>query len=210
MTQPSKNGRKTIRVVIAEDQVMVLGALAALLEIEDDIGVVAQSRNGKEALAAVLEHQPDVFITDIEMPGMTGLDVAGELKRRHTGTRVIILTTFARAGYLRRSLEAGASGYLLKDMPAQQLAEAVRRVHQGLRVIDPELATEAWAEPDPLTDRERQVLRLAGEGRASGDIAVELKLSEGTVRNYLSEAISKLGATNRVEAARIARAKGWL
>jgi len=210
MTPPAKNGRKPIRVVIAEDQVMVLGALAALLEIEGDIGVVAQSRNGKEALAAVLEHKPDVFITDIEMPEMTGLDVAGELKRRHTGTRVIILTTFARAGYLRRSLEAGASGYLLKDMPAQELAEAVRRVHQGLRVIDPELATEAWAEPDPLTDRERQVLRLAGEGRASGDIAVELKLSEGTVRNYLSEAISKLGATNRVEAARIARAKGWL
>ena len=210
MTPPPKNGRKTIRVVIAEDQVMVLGALAALLEIEGDIGVVAQSRNGKEALAAVLEHKPDVFITDIEMPEMTGLDVAGELKRRHIGTRVIILTTFARAGYLRRSLEAGASGYLLKDMPARELAEAVRRVHQGLRVIDPELATEAWAEPDPLTDRERQVLRLAGEGRASGDIAVELKLSEGTVRNYLSEAISKLGATNRVEAARIARAKGWL
>ncbi len=210
MTPPSKDGRKPIRVVIAEDQIMVLGALAALLEIEGDIGVVAQSRNGKEALAAVLEHKPDVFITDIEMPEMTGLDVAGELKRRHTGTRVIILTTFARAGYLRRSLEAGASGYLLKDMPAKDLAEAVRRVHQGLRVIDPELATEAWAEPDPLTDRERQVLRLAGEGRASGDIAVELKLSEGTVRNYLSEAISKLGASNRVEAARIARAKGWL
>ena len=210
MNPPSKNGRKPIRVVIAEDQVMVLGALAALLEIEGDIGVVAQSRNGKEALAAVLEHKPDVFITDIEMPEMTGLDVASELKRRHIGTRVIILTTFARAGYLRRSLEAGASGYLLKDMPAKELAEAVRRVHQGLRVIDPELATEAWAEPDPLTDRERQVLRLAGEGRASGDIADDLKLSEGTVRNYLSEAISKLGAANRVEAARIARAKGWL
>lgn len=210
MPPPSKNGRKLIHVVLAEDQVMVLGALAALLEIEGDIRVVAQARNGKEALVAVLEHKPDVFITDIEMPEMTGLDVAVELKRRHTGTRVIILTTFARAGYLRRSLEAGASGYLLKDMPAKDLAEAVRRVHQGLRVIDPELATEAWAEPDPLTDRERQVLRLAGEGRASGDIAVELKLSEGTVRNYLSEAISKLGATNRVEAARTARAKGWL
>ena len=143
---------------------MVLGALAALLEIEGDISVVARSRNGKEALQAVLEHKPDVFITDIEMPEMTGLDVAGELKRRRTGTRVIILTTFARAGYLRRALEAGASGYLLKDMRAEELAEAVRRVQQGLRVIDPELATEAWAEPDPLTDRERQVLRLAGDG----------------------------------------------
>lgn len=189
---------------------MVLGALAALLEIEGDINVAAQSRNGKEALKAVLENNPDVFITDIEMPEMTGLDVAAELKRRHLRTRVIILTTFARAGYLRRALEAGASGYLLKDMRAEQLADAVRRVNQGLRVIDPELATEAWAEPDPLTDRERQVLRLAGEGIASGDIADRLNLSEGTVRNYLSEAISKLGAGNRVEAARIARTKGWL
>jgi two-component system response regulator DesR len=144
------------------------------------------------------------------MPEMTGLDVAAELKRRRLPVRVIILTTFARAGYLRRALEAGALGYLLKDRPASELADAVRRVHQGLRVVDPELATEAWGEVDPLTDRERQVLRLAGEGKASGDIAGELSLSEGTVRNYLSEAISKLGAANRVEAARIARTKGWL
>jgi len=207
---PVKEAKKTIRVVIAEDQGMVLGALAALLEIEGDIGVVGRARNGKEALATVLAQKPEVFITDIEMPGMTGLEVAQELQRRHTGTRVIIVTTFARAGYLRRALEAGASGYLLKDARAEELADAVRRVHQGLRVIDPELAAEAWAEPDPLTDRERQVLRLAGEGRASGDIATDLGLSEGTVRNYLSEAISKLGAANRVEAARIARAKGWL
>jgi two-component system response regulator DesR len=205
-----KDVRKTIRVIIAEDQGMVLGALAALLEIEGDISVVGRARNGKEALHEVLTHKPDVFITDIEMPEMTGLDVAAELKRRRTGTRVIILTTFARAGYLRRALDAGASGYLLKDMRAEELADAVRRVQQGLRVIDPELATEAWGEPDPLTDRERQVLRLAGDGKASGDIAVDLNLSEGTVRNYLSEAISKLGASNRVEAARIARTKGWL
>ncbi|MBZ5705212.1 MAG: response regulator transcription factor [Acidobacteriia bacterium] len=189
---------------------MVLGALAALLEIEGDIAVVGQLRNGKEALAAVLTQKPDVFITDIEMPEMTGLDVAAELKRRRTGTRVIILTTFARAGYLRRALEAGASGYLLKDMRAQELADAVRRVQRGLRVIDPELAAEAWVEPDPLTDRERQVLRLAGDGMSSTDIAGELGLSEGTVRNYLSEAISKMGASNRVEAARLARTKGWL
>lgn len=210
MNPTVKTARKLIRVVIAEDQGMVLGALAALLEIEGDIGVVARSHNGKEALQAVLEHKPEVLITDIEMPEMTGLDVAAELKRRRASTRVIILTTFARAGYLRRALEAGASGYLLKDMRAEELAEAVRRVHQGLRVIDPELATEAWAEADPLTDRERQVLRLAGDGKASGDIASDLGLSEGTVRNYLSEAISKLGANNRVEAARIARTKGWL
>ena len=210
MNPSVKDARKTIRVAIAEDQGMVLGALAALLEIEGDISVVARARNGKEALQAVLTHKPDVFITDIEMPEMTGLDVAAELKRARTGTRVIILTTFARAGYLRRALEAGALGYLLKDMRAEQLADAVRRVNQGLRVVDPELAAEAWAEPDPLTDRERQVLRLAGEGKASGDIASDLSLSEGTVRNYLSEAISKLGAANRIEAARIARAKGWL
>lgn len=210
MNPSVKDARKTIRVIIAEDQGMVLGALAALLEIEGDISVVARARNGKEALREVLAQKPDVFITDIEMPELTGLDVAAELKRRRVGTRVIILTTFARAGYLRRALDAGASGYLLKDMRAEELADAVRRVQQGLRVIDPELATEAWGEPDPLTDRERQVLRLAGDGMASGDIAIALNLSEGTVRNYLSEAISKLGAGNRVEAARIARTKGWL
>jgi len=206
----AKENRKTIRVILAEDQGMVLGALAALLEIEGDISVVAQVRNGKEALEAVLTHKPDVLITDIEMPLMTGLDTAAELKRRRASTRVIILTTFARAGYLRRAMEAGALGYLLKDMRAEELAEAVRRVQQGLRVIHRDLALEAWAEMDPLTDRERQVLRLAGEGMQSGDIAAELGLSEGTVRNYLSEAISKIGASNRVEASRIARTKGWL
>jgi len=206
----SKPAAKGIRVGIAEDQGMVLGALAALLEIEGDIAVIFQARNGKEALAEVLAKKPDVFITDIEMPEMTGLEVAMELRRRKTGTRVIILTTFARSGYLRRALEAGASGYLLKDMRAEELADAVRRVRQGLRVIDPELATESWVEPDPLTDRERQVLRLAGDGVTSAEIADQLSLSEGTVRNYLSEAISKLGAGNRIEAARIARTKGWL
>ena len=206
----SKPAAKGIRVGIAEDQGMVLGALAALLEIEGDIAVIFQARNGKEALAEVLAKKPDVFITDIEMPEMTGLEVAMELRRRKTGTRVIILTTFARSGYLRRALEAGASGYLLKDMRAEELADAVRRVRQGLRVIDPELATESWVEPDPLTDRERQVLRLAADGVTSAEIADQLSLSEGTVRNYLSEAISKLGAGNRIEAARIARTKGWL
>jgi two-component system, NarL family, response regulator DesR len=205
-----KGGKRAVRVAIAEDQGMVLGALAALLEIEGDISVVSRSDNGKAALEAVLAQRPDVFITDIEMPQMTGLEVAAELKRRRAPVRVIILTTFARAGYLRRALEAGASGYLLKDMKAEALADAVRRVQQGLRVIDPELAAEAWVEPDPLTDRERQVLRLAGEGMASSDIGDQLNLSEGTVRNYLSEAISKLGASNRVEAARMARTKGWL
>src|SRR5438876_9289330 len=149
---------------------MVLGALATLLEIEGDITVVARARNGADALTAVLTHKPDIFLTDIEMPEMSGLDVAAELKRRRSSTRVIILTTFARAGYLRRAMDAGARGYVLKDRPAKELADAVRRVHRGLRVVDPELAAEAWGDPDPLTDRERQVLRMAGDGAASSDI----------------------------------------
>lgn len=200
----------SIRVVIAEDQGMVLGALAALLALDGDIQVVAQERNGREALAAVLAQQPDVLISDIEMPEMTGLELAAEIHARSLVTRVIILTTFARTGYLRRAMDAGVRGYVLKDRPANELADAVRRVHQGLRVVDPELAAEAWGDADPLTDRERQVLRLAGDGAATLDIATKLHLSEGTVRNYLSEAISKLGAANRVEAARLARSRGWL
>jgi two-component system response regulator DesR len=199
-----------IRVLIAEDQGMVLGALAALLELEPDIEVVGRARDGREALEMVAKTRPDVVLTDIEMPRMTGLELAAELKRQGDPARVVILTTFARSGYLRRALEAGAAGYLLKDAPSERLAEAVRRVHQGLRAVDPELAAAAWDEPDPLTDRERQVLRLAGEGMSSSRISAELHLSEGTIRNYLSEAISKLGAENRVEAARIARQKGWL
>ncbi|HKW74343.1 MAG TPA: response regulator transcription factor [Terriglobales bacterium] len=200
----------SISVVIAEDQGMVLGALAALLEIERDVRVVGQAKNGREALQLALKQSPQVVLTDIEMPEMTGLELATEIKRRGLASRVIILTTFARPGYLRRAMQAGAAGYLLKDSPAAALADAIRRVAAGQRVIAPELATEAWSEEDPLTDRERQVLRLAAEGSTGMEIAAALRLSEGTVRNYLSEAISKLGAGNRVEAARIARVKGWL
>jgi len=199
-----------IRVAIAEDQSMVLGALAALLEIERDITVVAKAGDGMEALILCREERPDVLLTDIEMPRMTGLDLANAIRDEKLATRVIILTTFARSGYLRRALDAGVSGYMLKDSPSEQLANAIRRVSQGGRVIDPELATEAWGDADPLTDRERQVLRMAGEGKTGAQIAGELNLSEGTVRNYLSEAINKLDAGNRVEAARIAREKGWL
>jgi two-component system response regulator DesR len=199
-----------IRVVVAEDQAMVLGALAALLEIQSDIEVVGRALDGQEALALVAAHAPDVLLTDIEMPRMTGLEVAAEISRRKLPTRVIILTTFARAGYLRRALDASASGYLLKDSPAEDLANAVRRVHAGGRAIDPKLAREAWTERDPLSERERQVLRHAGEGATSAAIAAALGLTEGTVRNYLSDAIAKLGATNRIEAARAAREKGWL
>jgi two-component system response regulator DesR len=200
-------------VVIAEDQAMVRGALAALLEIERDIEVVGTAPNGREALHLVGALRPDVLLTDIEMPEMSGLELAATVRSSggpSGATRVVILTTFARPGYLRRALDAGASGYVLKDAPSSRLADAIRRVHAGGRAIDAELAVEAWGETDPLTDRERQVLRLAGEGRNGPDIAQELHLSEGTVRNYLSDAITKVRGKNRVDAARIARAKGWL
>ncbi len=200
----------SIRVVIAEDQAMVRGALAALLSIDGAIEVAGQAQNGREALDLAAALLPDVLLTDIEMPELTGLEVAAEIKRRKLPVRVAILTTFARAGYLRRALDAGVSGYLLKDAPSSILADAIRRIKAGARVIDPDLAAEAWTDADPLTDRERQVLRYAGEGASSAEIAGRLRLSEGTVRNYLSEAISKLGASNRTDAARIARQKGWL
>ncbi len=200
-----------LKAVLAEDQTMVRGALAALLELEPDIRVIGQAANGREAYRLVQSLQPDVLVTDIEMPEMTGLELAAALKQVDSKTRIVILTTFARPGYLRRALDAGARGYLLKDRPASELAEAVRRVHAGLRAIDPELAAEAWtADADPLSDRERGILQRAGDGRSSAEIAAELRLSEGTVRNYLSEAIAKLGAANRTDAARIARARGWL
>jgi two-component system response regulator DesR len=204
-------GPKLIRILLAEDQTMLRGALAALLELEPGMEVVAQASNGREAQRLEREHRPDVVVTDIEMPEMTGLELAALLKDSGSTARVLILTTFARPGYLRRALDAGARGYLLKDRPATELAEAIRRIHAGLRAVDPALAAEAWsADEDPLSDRERQILQRAGDGRSSAEIAVELRLSEGTVRNYLSEAIAKLGAANRVDAARIARSKGWL
>jgi two-component system response regulator DesR len=199
-----------IRVVVAEDQALVLGALAALIGTEPGLTVVAQARDGAAALAAVTAERADVLVTDIEMPELTGLEVAAEIQRRRLACRVVIVTTFARAGYLRRALDAGASGYLLKAGPAEDLANAIRRVHGGGRVIAPELAQEAWREADPLTDRERHVLRLAADGATSGRIAARLGIADGTVRNHLSSAIAKVGGTNRIEAARIARDKGWL
>jgi two-component system, NarL family, response regulator DesR len=194
---------RKIRIVLAEDQAMVLGALAALLELEDDFAVVGRATNGEEALKLIAELAPDVVLTDIEMPGSTGLDLATALKAGPSPSpAVVILTTFARPGYLRRALDVGVRGYLLKDAPSDQLAAAVRQVA--------ELATAAWGAVDPLTDRERQVLRLAAKGLSTSRMAEELHLSEGTVRNYLSEAIGKTGASNRTEAARIAGRQGWL
>jgi two-component system response regulator DesR len=200
-----------IRVLIAEDQAMVRGALASLLALEDDIDVVAQVGRGDEVLAAARAHDPDVALLDIEMPGRDGIAAAAELRLNLPGTRALMLTTFGRPGYLRRAIESGASGFLLKDAPAAQLAEAVREVHAGRRVIDPGLAAAAIADGvSPLTERERDVLVAAGEHGTAAEIAAHLFLAEGTVRNYLSVAIRKVGARNRGEAIQIAREKGWL
>lgn len=198
------------RIVLAEDQTLLLGALASLLELEDDIEVVGRARDGDEARQMIESARPDLLLTDIEMPGSTGLDLAEWVRAHAPETAVVILTTFARPGYLRRALEAGVRGYLLKETPAEQLADSIRRIRAGQRVIDPELALTAFDSSDPLTDRERQVLKLAGEGLGNAGIARRLHLAEGTVRNYLSEAIGKLQADNRIEAYRIARDQGWL
>lgn len=199
-----------IRVMIAEDQAMVRGALAALLNLEQDIDVVGTASDGDSAWREVQRLLPDVLVTDIEMPGLSGLELAQRVQRHALPVKVVIVTTFARPGFLRRALDAGVNGYLLKDAPAEQLAEALRQVHRGGRAIDPQLALQVWDEADPLNDRERQVLRLAGDGMSTGDIATHLQLSSGTVRNYLSEAIGKLGVANRIEAYRLARQRGWL
>lgn len=199
-----------IRVLLAEDQAMVRGALTALLSLETDIEVVGAAADGEAAWRDLQRLAPDLLVTDIEMPGLTGLELAQRIQRHALATKVVIVTTFARAGFLRRALDAGVCGYLLKDAPAEELAEALRKVQRGGRAIDPQLALEAWSEADPLNDRERQVLRLAGEGQSAGEIAGQLNLSQGTVRNYLSEAIGKLGVGNRIEAYRLARQKGWL
>ncbi|MFJ4902306.1 response regulator [Streptomyces sp. NPDC088727] len=200
-----------IRLLLAEDQSMVREALAALLGLEPDIEVVAQVARGDEVLAAAREHRVDVALLDIEMPGMTGIEAAAELHRELPGVKVVVVTTFGRPGYLRRAMESGADAFLVKDAPASQLAAAVRKVLAGERVIDPTLAAAALADgASPLTDREREVLRAAGDGSTNAEIAAVLHLSQGTVRNYLSTTIQKLAARNRAEAVRTAREKGWL
>ncbi|GAA3214578.1 response regulator transcription factor [Actinocorallia longicatena] len=200
-----------IRVMLAEDQGMVRGALATLLGLEDDLEVVATAANGAEAVALAVEVRPDVALLDIEMPEMDGLTAAGEIRRTVPGCQVMILTTFGRPGYLRRAMEAGAAAFLVKDSPAEELAAAIRRVLKGERVIDPALAAAALsAGPNPLSQRERDVLNASESGAAISDIARSLHLSEGTVRNYLSTAINKVGARNRIEAVQRARTQGWL
>jgi two-component system response regulator DesR len=200
-----------IRLLLADDQALVRGALAALLDLEPDLMVVAQVGRGDEVLLAAREHAADVALLDVEMPGLDGIAAAAELRARYPACRSLIVTTFGRPGYVRRALDAGASGFVVKDTPAEQLADAVRRVHRGLRVVDPDLAVESLTVgANPLTDRERDVLVVAATGGTVADIARETFLSEGTVRNYLSAAMGKTGGRTRAEAVRLAQENGWL
>ncbi|MFI7587165.1 response regulator [Spongisporangium articulatum] len=201
----------TIRLLLADDQAMVRGALAALLGLEPDIEVVAEVGRGDEVVAAAVAHSVDVAVLDIEMPGLDGIAAAAQLRTAVPAVRVLIVTTFGRPGYLKRAMDAGAAGFVVKDTPARQLAEAVRRVHAGLRVVDPTLAADTLVTGDsPLTSRETEVLAAARDGGTVADLAGQLSLSSGTVRNHLSSAIGKTGARTRAEAIRIAEENGWL
>jgi two-component system response regulator DesR len=202
---------REIRLLLADDQALVRGALAALLDLEPDLTVVSEVADGDAVVPAALEHRPDVALLDVEMPGMDGIEATRALKLARPCTRVLIVTTFGRPGFLRRALQAGADGFVVKDTPARQLADAVRRVHAGLRVVDPALATDSLvAGESPLTARETDVLQAARDGSSVAAIAGKLFLSEGTVRNHLSSAIGKTGATNRAEAVIAAEGNGWL
>ena len=201
----------TIRLLLADDQALVRGALAALLDLEPDLSVVAEVASGDEVVGAAREHRPDVALLDVEMPGMDGIAATRALREAMPGVRVLIVTTFGRPGFLRRALQAGASGFVVKDTPARQLADPVRRVHSGLRVVDPALAADSLVSGEsPLTTREAEVARAARDGGTVADLARELFLSEGTVRNHLSSVIGKTGARTRAEAVRIAEDNGWL
>lgn len=198
-----------MNILLAEDQAMVRGALAALLSMEPDF-YITQAEDGNQALQLLRGQTFDVLITDIEMPGRSGLELAQWLQQQKSPTKIMIITTFGRAGYIQRAIDMGVNGFLLKDAPSDQLIQALYKIMEGKRVIDGELALMALGERDPLSDKERRALRLASEGKTTAEIATTLCLSEGTVRNYLSEAIAKLQAANRVDAARIARQKGWI
>ncbi|WP_194765196.1 response regulator [Microbacterium sp. UFMG61] len=200
-----------IRLLIADDQALVRGALGALLDLEPDLTVIGMASDGAEALRLAEELRPDVCLMDIQMPGMDGVEATRRIREASPTTQILIVTTFARPGYLRSALDAGASGFIVKDTPAEQLAEAVRRVNRGVRVLDPALAADSLFDgANPLSERERQVLRLAADGRSAAAVAAEVFLSAGTVRNHLSSAIGKTGAANRAQAARIALDKGWI
>lgn len=206
-----EKSQKMIRVLLADDQSLVRGALAVLLDSEPDLAVVAETGSGSDCAQLVREHDVDVAILDIEMPGKNGIEATREIAESQLNCRCLIVTTFDRPGFLRQALEAGASGYVVKDTPAAQLAESVRRVHAGARVVDSALATEAlYSPPSPLTPREVDVCREVLTGKSSANIAKALHLSEGTVRNHVSSAITKTQASNRYDAARIARDRGWL
>jgi two-component system response regulator DesR len=206
----SEGFNQKIKVIIAEDQALIRGALIALLNLEADIEVVGEAENGVEAGKLLDKCKADILLTDIEMPLMSGLELAQITVKKHPAIKTVIITTFGRAGYIKRALTMGVKGFLLKDTPSEELAAALRKVMQGKKVIDPELAIAALDDIDPLSDKERKALKLASEGKTTHDIAQLLFLSEGTIRNYLSECISKLNATNRIDAARIAQQKGWL
>ena len=198
-----------MKILLAEDQAMVRGALAAFLTLAGGFSIT-QASDGDEALSLLKQQSFDLLLTDIEMPGRTGLELATWLKEQHSQTKIVVITTFGRAGYIKRAIEAGVGGFLLKDAPSETLVNAIQQVMAGKRVIDPELAMMAIGDVDPLNDKERRALRLASEGKSTSDIAETLFIAEGTVRNYLSEAIAKLNASNRIDAARIAKQKGWL
>ncbi|NHN57426.1 response regulator transcription factor [Calidifontibacter sp. DB0510] len=201
----------TIRVMLADDQALVRGALAALLSLEEDLEVVAEVGSGDRVVDAARHTQPDVVLMDVEMPGMDGITATGALRAALPEVRVVIVTTFGRPGYLRRGLQAGATGFVVKDTPAAGLVDAIRRVHQGLRVVDPALAADSLVSGEsPLTKRETEVLQAAREGGTVADLAKRLFLSEGTVRNHLSAAMGKTGGRNRADAVAIAERNGWL
>ena len=199
-----------IKVLVVEDQALVRGAISALLGLDEEIAVVGEAENGLEALSKIESLRPDLVLTDIEMPQCSGIELVEKLAQSQPDLHTMIMTTFARAGYIRRALSAGVKGFVLKEAPSEYLIDAIKKVMKGQKVIDPELAINALDDRDPLTEKERKALKLAADGFKTAEIAAQLYLSEGTVRNYLSDAIAKLNATNRVDAARIARQKGWL
>jgi two-component system response regulator DesR len=196
--------------MVVEDQALVRGAVSALLGLEDNIEVVAEAENGKQALELIAQCKPDIVLTDIEMPVMNGIELIEYLRQHHSTIKTMVMTTFSRAGYIKRALNAGVGGFILKEAPSSYLINAIDQVIKGKKVIDPELAISALDDCDPLTSKERKALQLASKGLKTAVIASTLFLSQGTVRNYLSEAIAKLNATNRIDAARIAKQKGWL